>query len=176
MPTHLWPRTTSRIRVSEMRTNVLQVGLLRLDHRATTARRKASKKAQSAPSAMRICSALMSGCWCFAKPHAGTRCIKSALDNVRQTTARVMEALSSFTTFFFFRCLGKKTKGADLTCPYCRAKWPSATAPARPSGNPFALFAEDRYMNLASAVGLSPQRDTSTCECFIDLFVHHFSK
>ncbi|KAI0339081.1 hypothetical protein BDW22DRAFT_1362000 [Trametopsis cervina] len=58
-------------------------------------------------------------------------------------------------------CFGQwaKSKGRNVTCPFCRAKWPVAPpatpGPSRPRG-------QDGYLNLANAAGMSPVRDTST--------------
>jgi hypothetical protein len=58
---------------------------------------------------------------------------------------------------------GAKTKGADITCPFCRAKWPAATVAAA-GGRVVAALGSDGYLNLATAAGLSPVRDTSSCQ------------
>lgn len=58
---------------------------------------------------------------------------------------------------------GAKTKGADITCPFCRAKWPAA-AVAAAGGRAVGARGGDGYLNLANAAGLSPVRDTSTCK------------
>ncbi|RXW14068.1 hypothetical protein EST38_g11788 [Candolleomyces aberdarensis] len=50
--------------------------------------------------------------------------------------------------------------GKELTCVYCRSKW--VVAGASSAGG--AAMKAGGYLNLASAAGLSPVRDTSTCE------------
>ena len=57
--------------------------------------------------------------------------------------------------------IGAKTKGRDITCVFCRAKWYVASN-AAPGGSRKAQVSEG-YLNLASAAGLSPVRDTSSC-------------
>lgn len=57
---------------------------------------------------------------------------------------------------------GAKTKGSNLTCVYCRAKW-SVPGVASGSARPGARTSEG-YVNLASVAGVSPRRDTSSCE------------
>ncbi|KAF7327865.1 hypothetical protein MKEN_00366400 [Mycena kentingensis (nom. inval.)] len=53
-----------------------------------------------------------------------------------------------------------RTQGKDLTCIWCRAKWPVAAAGAGGSGAGANL--EEGYVNLASAAGVSTMRDTSS--------------
>ncbi|KDQ61266.1 hypothetical protein JAAARDRAFT_32263 [Jaapia argillacea MUCL 33604] len=51
-----------------------------------------------------------------------------------------------------------RTAGRNVTCVFCRAEW----AIPGPSGGDKATRGADGYLNLASAAGLSPVRDTST--------------
>ncbi|KAI0681877.1 hypothetical protein BC835DRAFT_1001369 [Cytidiella melzeri] len=62
-------------------------------------------------------------------------------------------------------CFGEwaKTKGLNITCPFCRAKWAVAAAAAPAvGGRAGGSRAGEGYLNLANAAGLSPVRDTST--------------
>ncbi|KAL1746789.1 hypothetical protein HDZ31DRAFT_33439 [Schizophyllum fasciatum] len=49
----------------------------------------------------------------------------------------------------------------SVNCVYCRSEWPTA-APAGGSGG---ARKSEGYLNLAHAVGMSTERDTSTCMC-----------
>lgn len=68
--------------------------------------------------------------------------------------------------------VGKNTaqsKGHDITCVYCRTKWvfpaaaASTSAAGNAAGNARARVSEG-YLNLSGVAGLSPVRDTSSCE------------
>ncbi|KAI0087842.1 hypothetical protein BDY19DRAFT_227057 [Irpex rosettiformis] len=61
-------------------------------------------------------------------------------------------------------CFGEwaKAKGADITCPFCRAKWPVTVANAALRGPDAVGRFGEPYLNLANAAGLSSARDTST--------------
>ena len=61
--------------------------------------------------------------------------------------------------------VGAKTKGADITCPFCRAKWPVTTANAGLRGRGANAPYGEPYLNVAVAAGLDGARDTSTCTC-----------
>lgn len=54
--------------------------------------------------------------------------------------------------------VGERSKRGDVTCPMCRAKW------VTPGAASSRGMTSGGYINLASAAGLSPVRDTSTCE------------
>jgi hypothetical protein len=63
-----------------------------------------------------------------------------------------------------FRDLGQRTaasNGKSLTCVWCRATW-VAPRPAGAAGG--AKRVTGGYLNLAGVAGVSPVRDTSTCE------------
>ncbi|KAK7055708.1 hypothetical protein R3P38DRAFT_2848609 [Favolaschia claudopus] len=53
-------------------------------------------------------------------------------------------------------------QGKPLTCIYCRAAWPKASAGGAVAGSSGARLSEDGYLNLSGAAGVSPQRDTSS--------------
>ncbi|KAJ7732333.1 hypothetical protein DFH07DRAFT_906092 [Mycena maculata] len=55
------------------------------------------------------------------------------------------------------------SKGAKLTCIYCRAEWPTASgSSAGGSGAGGARTTAGGYLNMAGVAGLSPQRDTTS--------------
>ena len=66
---------------------------------------------------------------------------------------------------------GKRT-GTSLTCVYCRAPWPTAT---NGKGKGKASTSEG-YLNLSSVAGVSPRRDTSTCECYSSIVCIYLMK
>lgn len=60
---------------------------------------------------------------------------------------------------------GARHKGAKVDCPMCRGPWAGAAAAA--AGTSRAARSAEGYLNLSSAAGLSPVRDTSSCECCV---------
>lgn len=71
---------------------------------------------------------------------------------------------------------GRKTNangGKSLTCIYCRAPWaaPGAAGGARGAGA--VVRTAEGYINLAGVAGVSPQRDTSTCEFDFSIPLEH---
>ncbi|KAL0951161.1 hypothetical protein HGRIS_007893 [Hohenbuehelia grisea] len=54
--------------------------------------------------------------------------------------------------------------GKALTCVWCRANWVLPAA-ASGSGTGVARRTSEGYINLADVAGVSPVRDTSSCEC-----------
>ena len=56
-----------------------------------------------------------------------------------------------------------RTKGSDVTCVYCRARWVSA-AIASSSSRSGGVQMSEGYLNLGNVAGLSPVRDTSSCK------------
>lgn len=89
--------------------------------------------------------------WCSAK-NAEMRCTRNALGNVRCSLC-----LSSIDTEPWSRFTGRRC-AAQLTCVWCRAKWPSGA-----KRGTCASPTSEGYVNLGSAVGISGQRDTSSC-------------
>lgn len=64
----------------------------------------------------------------------------------------------------FIHNLGQRTaasNGKSLTCVWCRATW-VAPRPSGAAGGPKRVAGG--YLNLAGVAGVSPVRDTSTCE------------
>jgi hypothetical protein len=81
---------------------------------------------------------------------------------------------SIFLTSIFF-LLGAKTAAHNLTCVWCRAKWVTPGPSGGSSGQ--CRTTEDGYINLAGVAGISPIRDTSTCEKIFTsstMHAHHY--
>ena len=58
--------------------------------------------------------------------------------------------------------LAGRRSAVQLTCVWCRAKWPSAAKSGAGASPNF-----EEYINLGGIAGLSGERDTSSCELMI---------
>ena len=83
-------------------------------------------------------------------------CTKSVLGNVGSSLYR------SLFLGLMILCAGQTTSvnsGKQLNCVWCRARW---VVPGTAAG--VGVRREGGYLNLGTVAGISPVRDTSTCQ------------
>jgi hypothetical protein len=95
---------------------------------------------------------------------ARTHCIRYVSVNVSLVT----RPYGSKLTRAFSHNLGKQSRGANLTCVFCRSPWPVV------GGNAKTITSEG-YLNLASIAGMSGVRDSTTCNIAYDLMLPQYS-
>ena len=59
---------------------------------------------------------------------------------------------------------GAKSAKNGVTCVWCRAPWAQAGTPARARAAGGSATTSEGYLNLSGVAGVSPVRDTSSCE------------
>ncbi|KDQ28578.1 hypothetical protein PLEOSDRAFT_1102621 [Pleurotus ostreatus PC15] len=103
-------------------------------------------------------------------------------EGMHQVDVKTLEFCAECGKAVHNECFGQwkttaRSKGHDITCVYCRTKWafPAAagsTSAAPGAGNARARVSEG-YLNLSGVAGLSPVRDTSSCESSPSAFNVH---
>jgi hypothetical protein len=88
-------------------------------------------------------------------------CTRSVLDNVGSLLYR------SFFLGLMILCIGRTTSvnsGNQLSCVWCRARWVVPGNGAASNAAAVGARGQEGYLNLGAVAGISPVRDTSTCQ------------